>query len=52
MTTITQPTKEELYKFRGKTFQCDAETIARLNYALSLNRSEERYVKVEGKEKK
>ena len=38
--------KERLYKFRGKTFMCDQWTINQLNYALALNRSEERYVLV------
>jgi hypothetical protein len=53
MTMISNtPKKEELYRFRRKTFSCDAETIARLNYALALNHSTERYVKVEKKEGK
>lgn len=39
-------TKQELYTFRGKTFYSDARTIKQLNYALALNRSTERYEKV------
>lgn len=35
---------QELYVFRGKEFYCDARTISRLNYALALNRYEERYI--------
>jgi hypothetical protein len=38
--------KQELYTFRGKTFPCDASIIKQLNYALALNRSNERYEKV------
>ena len=34
---------ENLYTFRGKTFMSDAKTIGVLNYALALNRSNERY---------
>lgn len=47
MITQKQNLKEELYSFRGKTFYCDAETIRHLNYALALNRSAERYEKVD-----
>lgn len=36
--------RQELYIFQGKEFFCDARTIAQLNYALALNRYEERYV--------
>ena len=36
--------KQELYVFRGKEFMCDRLTIAQLNYALALNRVDERYV--------
>lgn len=46
------PKKEELYTFRNKTFPCDADTVARLNYALALNHSEERYVKAQPKKAK
>ena len=47
MTTGTEETtKQELYTFRGKTFYSDARTIKQLNYALALNRSTERYEKV------
>ena len=47
MTTGTEETtKQELYTFRGKTFPCDASIIKQLNYALALNRSNERYEKV------
>jgi hypothetical protein len=38
--------KQEWYKFKGKTFLCDAWTIQTLNYALALNRSKERYIKI------
>jgi hypothetical protein len=38
--------KQEMYSFRGKTFLCDEWTIRQLNFALSLNRSKERYKKV------
>ena len=43
----TQPEEkpaDELYVFRGKEFFCDARTIAQLNYALALNRSNECYM--------
>ena len=43
----TQPEEtrnEELYVFRGKEFFGDPRTIAQLNYALALNRSNERYM--------
>lgn len=44
MQTQTQMnTTEQLYKFRGKKFLCDEYTIRQLNYALALNRSQERY---------
>ena len=36
--------KQELYVFRGKEFMCDRLTISQLNYALALNRVEERYI--------
>lgn len=39
-------TQEKQYSFRGKTFFCDPKTIQQLNYALALNRSNERYVEV------
>lgn len=42
---------QKMYRFMGKEFPCDPETIKQLNYALSLNRREERYVEVEVKEK-
>lgn len=38
--------KEKTYKFRRKTFAADPRTIQELNYALALNRSDERYVEV------
>ena len=47
MIHITQSSlNEELYTFRGRTFYCDGWTINRLNYALALNGSKERYEKV------
>jgi len=39
--------KQELYTFRDKTFYSDEWTIKQLNYALALNRSNERYEKVQ-----
>lgn len=47
MTYTTDHPTEKLYEYRGKQFQCDEWTIAQLNRALALNRSEERYVLVE-----
>jgi hypothetical protein len=50
MTTGTEETrKQELYTFRGKTFYSDERIIKQLNYALALNRSTERYEKVNRK---
>jgi hypothetical protein len=37
---------EKLYTFRGKTFYCKPSIIQQLNYALALNRSNERYEEV------
>ena len=34
------------YKFRGKVFVCDENTIRYLNYALALNCASDRYVRV------
>ena len=42
----TQNHKQKLYEFRGNQFKCDEHTVNQLNYALALNRSEERYVEV------
>jgi hypothetical protein len=39
-------TKNNLYTFRGKTFECDAWTIQQLNLALAYNQSKERYEEV------
>jgi hypothetical protein len=44
--TTEETHTEELYTFRGKTFYSDAWTIKQLNYALALNKSTERYEKV------
>ena len=44
--------KETLYKFRGKTFPCDAQTVRILNNALALNQSKDRYEKVDRRTKK
>lgn len=41
--------EEKLYEFRGKVFPSDEKTIRQLNYALSLNKSEERYKLVDQK---
>jgi len=38
--------EKEFYKFDGRVFASDSETIKRLNYALALNGSEKRYTKV------
>ena len=46
MTTPFNTKPDELYQFGRKKFMCDADTIARLNYALALNHRKERYVKV------
>lgn len=35
-----------IYKFRGKKFPCDAQTIQILNLALSMNGVEDRYEKI------
>ena len=37
------------YTFRGKEFYCDEDTIFQLNYALGLNKSKERYERVDDK---
>jgi hypothetical protein len=47
--TTEETHKQELYTFRGKTFYSDEWTIKQLNYALALNRSTERYEKVNRK---
>ena len=49
MNTQSTQTEEKEYKFRGKKFTCSPATVAKLNYALALNRSEERYTLVENK---
>jgi hypothetical protein len=51
MTNTTKP-KEKMYKFRGKTFPCDAKTMQILNNALALNQSKEKYEPVERNSKK
>lgn len=51
MTYIKHDETERLYKFRGKTFLASPHTIQQLNYALGLNRSNERYVEVKEKDK-
>ena len=38
--------KQEKYAFKGKTFLCDSWTIAQLNFALALNKANDRYKKV------
>lgn len=43
---IKEQSEEKLYTFRGKTFYCDAKTIQKLNYALTLNGRTERYEEV------
>ena len=42
----TRSCEPAVYSFRGKEFECSEDTISRLNYALSLNSSKERYLKV------
>ena len=39
--------RENLYKFRGKTFSCKPQTIRQLNLALAYNRAKERYEEIE-----
>lgn len=51
MTYTTSRPTEQLYEFRGKQFMSDEQTIRQLNYALALNRSEERYVLVKTSKK-
>ncbi|MEN9512541.1 MAG: hypothetical protein RJB16_301 [Bacteroidota bacterium] len=36
----------KLYTFRGKVFECSDAIIRQLNFALALNRSNERYEEV------
>lgn len=43
---------EKFYKFRGKVFPENPATIKQLNYALALNRANERYVEVPEPKKK
>lgn len=38
--------QNQFYKYQGRVFASDEDTIKRLNYALALNGSEERYRKV------
>ena len=38
--------KSNLYEFRGEQFMSDEDTVAQKNYALALNGSKDRYVKV------
>jgi hypothetical protein len=38
--------KNKWYKFRGKVFECSDAIIRQLNFALALNRSNERYEEV------
>jgi hypothetical protein len=40
------------YKFRGKIFECSDIIIRQLNYALALNRSNERYEEVKSSTKR
>jgi hypothetical protein len=42
----TRSCEPAVFSFRGKEFVCSEDTISRLNYALSLNGSSERYVRV------
>ena len=44
--TLSDDSSREMYSYKGKTFQCDAYTIAQLNYALALNKQTERYTLV------
>ncbi len=46
MINTTDLPKEKLYEYRGKQFMADEWTIKQLNYALALNRSDERYTLV------
>lgn len=42
----TRSCEQAVYSFRGKEFVCNEATISRLNYALSLNGSSVRYLRV------
>jgi hypothetical protein len=44
--------QNKLYTFRGKIFECSEKIIQKLNYALALNRSKERYEEVKSDTKK
>ncbi len=44
-----EDSKVHKYTFRGKEFYCDEDTIFQLNYALALNKSKERYERVDKK---
>lgn len=48
----TAESENKIYKFRGKTFPAHPNTIQQLNYALALNRCQDRYVEVVKKTKK
>lgn len=52
MTPMPPNQTRKKYTFRGKTFECDPKTIAQMNYALALNRSQERYEEVQAKPKR
>lgn len=43
--------KQYLYEFRGEEITCDVETVKILNYALALNRSTDRYVRISKRKK-
>lgn len=52
MTHTDTDTAEKLYAFRGTTFLAHPSTIKQLNYALALNRVNERYVEASPKKEK
>lgn len=42
----TPKSKKRLYRFKGRTFWCDPETVERLNKSLAMCSSEHRYKRV------
>ena len=42
----TRKSTKRLYRFKGRIFWCEPETVERLNKALAMSSSEDRYKKV------
>jgi hypothetical protein len=42
----SRKSNKRLYKFKGRIFWCEPETVERLNKALAMSSSEDRYKKV------